>query len=188
MSSSRARSRSVISSNPSRDEGPMGTGRRLARSAAPEGSGEMASTPRRKVLQGSRSIPTSTARRVRSSSQSIKLRAIREPLFDAEAYRRALERPQPAESERGEPPKRPAEAAVGPFASELAASPGCSARALAPYRARSSARQRSHWWWSRQPEARAPASPPRSAHRSLACPVPASLAVRERSMSFKRTC
>ena len=66
----------MISSNPSRDEGPMGTGRRLARSAAPEGSGEMASTPRREVLQGSRSIPTSTALGVRSYSQSIRLRAI----------------------------------------------------------------------------------------------------------------
>ena len=61
----------------------------------------------------SRSIPTSTARSVRSSSQSIRPRVIASRSVDGEAYRRALERPQPAESERQEPPKRLEEAAVG---------------------------------------------------------------------------
>src|SRR5215204_1950258 len=50
---------------------------------------------------------------LRCSSQPIRPPAMPSRSFDAEAYPRALERPQRAESERQDPPKRLEEAAVG---------------------------------------------------------------------------
>jgi hypothetical protein len=73
---------------------------------------------------------------LRCSSHPIRPPAMPSRSFDAEAYPRALERPQRAESERQDPPKRLEEAAVGSPANELAAWPGCSPRALARSRAR----------------------------------------------------